>query len=382
MNHATDSNMTARERLLAALRGQEVDRIPWSPFLAYWWEHQPKDFQDRGQFWFLQEIGADPLLRGFATPFSSSDVHGVKYYETFQNPIRDCEMRREEKGDDWYIQYVTPVGTLSVVARYSVAGNTRFVVEHPVKRREDYKVLSYIIERMIIEPDYAPIQRAIDEMGENGLYMPLISPFLKTPFQALIEHFVGTQQLMYDLMDYPEEVEALLAVMSERAMEAVQIAVESPAEAFITWEDSSTTNVSPSLFARYIAPDLNRWGQVVHAAGKLLLHHACGHVRALLPIMAQETVDMIESLSPPPTGNVEIWEAQEVLGSRVGVIGGIEPTHFLNLNMRSLREYVETLLDRINPRHYILANSDSCPPGVSIEKFRLVTEIVQSRYKS
>ena len=371
--------MTSRERLLAALRGQEVDRIPWSPFLAYWWEHQPQEIQDRGQVWFLKEIGADPLLRGFATPFTSSDIHGVGYYpDSFYNPIPGCETHREVKGDDWRVQHVTPVGTLTTLSRYSAAGNTRFVVKHPVKRREDYKILSYIVERMVIEPHYEPIQQAIEELGEDGLYMPLISPFLKTPFQALVEHFVGTQQLVYDLVDYPKEVEALLAVMSERAMEAVQIAVESPAEAFITWEDSSTTNISPTMFARYIAPEITRWSQAVHAAGKLLVHHACGHVRHLLPIMAEEVTDVVESLSPPPTGDVEIWEAQEVLSPRVGIIGGIEPTHFLNLDLDGLRDYVEELLAQVNPCHYVLANSDSCPPGVSVEKFRLVTEIVRS----
>jgi uroporphyrinogen-III decarboxylase len=372
--------MTPRQRLLAAIRGQEVDRIPWSPFLAYWWESQPWDVQDRGQFWFMKEIGADALLRGFATPFVSSDLHGLGVYEAFREPIPDCEVRHAVDGDDIRVWYETPVGTLTTLARYSPAGDTRFLVEHPVKTREDYRILGYIVERMTIRPDYEPIQTAIDDLGEDGLYVPLISPFLKTPFQALVEHFVGTEQLVYDLADYPEEVEALLEVMSERAMEAVEIAAASPAEAFITWEDSSTTNVSPKLFERYIAPEMSRWGEVVHGAGKLLLHHACGHVRALLPAMAEEEIDVVESLSPPPTGNVEVWEAQEVLLPKgVGVIGGIEPTHFLNLSLDELRDYVEKLLDRVDPSHFVLANSDSCPPGVSVEKFRLVTEIVKSR---
>lgn len=55
--------MTSRRRLLAALRGQEVDRIPWSPFLAYWWEHQPQQIQDCSQVWSFKEIGADPLKK-------------------------------------------------------------------------------------------------------------------------------------------------------------------------------------------------------------------------------------------------------------------------------------------------------------------------------
>ena len=81
-------SMTSHERLLAALRGQETDRMPWSPFLAYWWEDQPQAVQDRGQIWFLKEIGADALLRGFKTPFANSDACGIEKYPSFLPAVR------------------------------------------------------------------------------------------------------------------------------------------------------------------------------------------------------------------------------------------------------------------------------------------------------
>ena len=359
------SKMTPKQRILAALKGEEVDTIPWCPFLAYWWEAQPKAFQDRGQPWFFKEIGADTMLRGFYQAFN------ISYEEGF-NVIQKTN---SEFGS---IQYITPTGTLSCRTRYSPDGNTYFVVEHPIKHREDYRILRDLIQHMHLIPNYQPLQEAIDQLGEDGLVVALVSPFGKSPFQSLIEHYVGTEELIYHLADFPEEVVELLEIMSEKAYESVCISVESPAQAFITWEDSSTTNISPSLFRTYIAPDMNRWGKVIHEAGKILMHHACGHVRALLPTMAEEEIDVIESLSPPPTGNVEIWEAQEKLSPRVGIVGGIEPTRFLYLNIDELTRYVEELLDKVNPHHYILANSDSCPPGVSIEKFQRVTQIVRS----
>lgn len=356
--------ITSRQRLLAAMRGDTVDRLPWSPFLAYWWEHQPPERQARGQLAFVREIGGDFLARGFASPFRQVVSH-------------DCEVTVEQKGDLTRTCHITPVGTLTTVQRYSPQGNTHFVVEHPLKTIEDFKILSYFCQGLRFEPGFEPIQQAVTEIGEEGLYVPLIAAFGKSPFQALLEHYAGTEALNYFLADCPDEVEALLAVMSERSLEAVKIAVECPAQAFITWEDSSTTNVSPRQFERYIASEMNRWGQVVHGAGKYLLHHACGHLRALLPLMAREEIDMVESLPPPPTGDVEIWQAQAVLG-KVGVIGGIEPVRFLQLNLPEFSDYVEELLARVSPRRYILANSDSCPPGVSIEKFKRVTEIVRA----
>jgi uroporphyrinogen-III decarboxylase len=370
--------MTSRERLLAALRGEAVDRLPWSPFLAYWWDYQTQAVQKRGQVPFFRELGADALLRGFITAFTCSDIQGISQYAGFTLPVPGVEFRREEKGNLWRIEFITPVGQLVSTAQYSPDGNTRFMVEHPVKSKEDYKILRYIVERMLIQPDYGVVQREIAEVGEGGLSVPLISPFLKTPFQALVEHYVGTEQLVYDLTDFPEEVEETLAVMSEKAMQAVRISVDSPAQAFITWEDTSTTNISPAMFKRYIAPELNRWGEVVHAAGKLFLHHACGHVRALLSTMAQESVDAIESLSPPPTGNVEIWDARQEMGQEMGLIGGIEPVNFFSLDLRQLRAYVENLIERMGSHRYILANSDSCPPGVALEKFLMVSEVVQA----
>jgi uroporphyrinogen-III decarboxylase len=367
--------MTPHERLVAALRGQPVDRIPWSPFLAYWWEHQPQEIQAMGQIAFFREIGADALLRGFTTAFKCSDPFGNDL--VLANEMPNVTFHRLEKGNLWCSEFITPVGSLVSTSQLSPDGNTRFLVQHPVRCRDDYSVLRYIVERMVIRPSYDQLQTQIDEVGQDGLCVPLVSPFGKTPFQSLLEHFVGTRQLVYDLADFPEEVEETLAVMAHKAEEAVRISAESPAEAFISWEDSSTTNVSPALFSRYIAPQMNCWGEILNGANKMFLHHACGHLRALLPIMAKECVDAIESLSPPPTGNVEMWEARQVLGSEMGLIGGIEPLQFLTLDLAQLREYVYNLLERMGSYRYILANSDSCPPGVSLEKFLLVTEIVQ-----
>jgi uroporphyrinogen-III decarboxylase len=365
--------MSSRERLLAAIRGEAVDRLPWSPFLAYWWEDQPPVFQENGQPWFFKQIGADTLLRGFYAPFQVD----------FNNPSAGCEVVETRSGELVRTEYRTPMGTLTATQRHSPVGNTLFLCEHPVKTQADFHILAYLAEHMRITPDHRPVQEALDALGEDGLLVPLTAVFGKTPFQALVEHWVGTEELVYALSDYPQAVEEALAVMSARSLEGVGIAAESPAEGFISWEDSSTQNVSPKLFARYIAPDLNRWGTKFHAAGKFFLHHACGHLRGLLPQIAAEEIDMVESLSPPPTGNVEVWEARAVLPPHIGIIGGIEPVRFLSMSRHELTTYVEDLLDRVQHgpnglRRYILANSDSCPPGVSVEKFKRVTQIARS----
>ncbi len=355
--------MTPKERILFAITGKKTDRLPWSPFLAYFWEAQPQEIQQKGQEYFLNEIGADPIYRGF--------------HQLFSRKYKHCNIREDVKGEEKFIVYETPVGNLHTRSVFSTAGNTWFLVEHPVKTREDFKILTYLNEDAIIIPDKETFLADYDRLGQRGLYVPLIGTEWKTGFQSLIETWVGTEELVYALMDYPEVVEEALNAMQKKSLATVEISIQSPAEAFIFWEDSSTTNISPALFEKYAAPEINAWGKIVHGAEKLLIHHACGHLRALISLMAKNEIDVIESISPPPTGNIELWEADEILPEHIALIGGIEPTVFLNSTLDELEEYVLKLIKKMENRRFVLANSDSCPPGVSIEKFKLVAEIVR-----
>jgi len=371
--------MRSKERLLTAIRGGEVDPVPFSPFLAYWWDFAPSSVTCNGQFAFLRELGADPLLRGFQTSFTNSDILGLE--EDMYNVSDDfpgCQIIRQTNSTEKKVTWSTPVGELTLVRTYSPAGKTWMVSHHPIQQKEDYKTLLYLVENMSIQPFYQPVIDELAEAGEDGLSVPLISPFRKTPFQALIEHFVGTIKLVYDLYDFPELIEEVLEAMNQRAREAVEISINGPAEAFITWEDSSTMNTNPQTFRKYIASELSEWGNRLHEAGKILIHHACGHVKDLLPEIAEERVDALESICPPLTGNTEIWEAQKVLSRKgISVIGGIDPVKFQEYDIPALEGYVKGILNKTSKKGFVLANSDSCPPNVTIEKFKKVVAIVQ-----
>lgn len=143
------------------------------------------------------------------------------------------------------------------------------------------------------------------------------------------------------LHDEPEKVEECLEVMREKDLETVKISVDSPAEGFIFWEDSSTTNINPAMFQKYTAPIINEWGKIIHKEGKMLVHHACGHIKDLLPLMRETEIDAIESITPVPTGNIEMKEAKNMLeGSGISLIGGIDPVFFTTSKMDELEEYI------------------------------------------
>ena len=55
---------TLKGRLLAAIRGEQVDRVPFAPFLAYYFEFLLEEIRSKGPVDYLNGIGADILLCG------------------------------------------------------------------------------------------------------------------------------------------------------------------------------------------------------------------------------------------------------------------------------------------------------------------------------
>jgi hypothetical protein len=356
--------MTSAERIRAALNDEDVDRVPFSPFLAYVWEQFPEDLRSRGQAKFLADVGADPLWRGAPCPVRAIGPQ--------------VDVRRVERGRDTVSETETPVGTLRTVHRRSDEGNTSFLLEHPLKAPEDYKVLTWIEQRTRFVYDATDVEAHLANDGCSGVSFGMLVPRGKSAYQSLVEHYAGTEELVYALADFPEVVEELVQTMVANDLAAVRLAAQAPYEYFITWEDSSTQNYSPAQYDAYIGPEIGQWCATLRAHDKRYIQHACGHVRDLVGRMRSHGVYGIESVSSPPTGNIGLRETRAVVGDRVAIVGGIEPTAFLRLSLAELGPYVERVIADGSGGPFVLANSDSCPPGVTVEKFRRVADVARA----
>ena len=199
------------------------------------------------------------------------------------------------------------------------------MTEHPVQNADDFKTLQYIFENMTVSENLKSFEEDRLHYGDDALMLPYFAIGNKTAFQTMVEHWVGTENLVYALYDEPE---------------------------------------------------VNHWGDLIHRAGKLLVHHACGHIRDLLPLMAGMEIDAIESITSPPTGNVTLQEASAVLPEKIALVGGIDPVLLLNGSIEQVCLEAARLIHDLAGRRFVLANSDSCPPGVAYEKFLAISEIV------
>lgn len=356
--------LTAKQRLIRAIRGQETDRVPFSPFLAYYFSFLPKEIQRKGELEYLKAMGADPLLRGVGGAFRVSSRRAVR-------------RERTEDGKR-YVTVSTEKGDLYLEYSYVPEADTWFLTRHPVSDLEGLYALKSYHEDLQVTDTHEEMNGYIREVGEEGLVVPVIGTAdMKSSFQSLLETWVGTENLVYLAMDYPDEVHEVVASMERVSGEVLEAVMRCDAQFCISWEDSSTTNLNPALYEEYVAPEISGWVRRLRENDMGYIQHACGLVKDLLKPMAGQGIAAVESLTPPYTGNVTLEEAGSILPPEVSVIGGIDPVFLLNSSLPELESYAREAIRLMRGRGFVLANSDSCPPGVAYEKFLLLARLVR-----
>ena len=118
----------------------------------------------------------------------------------------------------------------------------------------------------------------------------------------------GVEQFLVDLAGNPGIARCIIDHINEYTFGAVERLCGEAAGAFDIYyiaDDFCTSLgplVSPAMFREYIKPYLKRLGEIVHGAGKHLLLHTCGSVRALLPEIIDAGVDIWGRFRRPRRG--------------------------------------------------------------------------------
>jgi uroporphyrinogen-III decarboxylase len=194
----------------------------------------------------------------------------------------------------------------------------------------------------------------------------------------LLEVEMGLECFHYFLVDYPDELETLMEAMHAKNMEACKIIAESPAEVVILYENTSTSYMSPPMFAQYILEHLNEYADLYHTFDKIVLIHACGKLKDIAEELGLGRYDGICDIAPPPTGDLDLAKAKSIWGEQKVAMGGIDATVFMSLSPAEMKEHVRGILEGISSyRGVILGSGDAVPAGTPLETLIAVTEAVE-----
>ncbi|OPZ30656.1 MAG: methylcobalamin:coenzyme M methyltransferase [Lentisphaerae bacterium ADurb.BinA184] len=289
--------MTPKERWLAAIHMQPVDRLPfWPKLSASYAPAQAEPF--RG-------MTLDALHN-----WMGSDRHG--WVGTGLREVRTTTRLETAERDGVHTTfYHTPHGDLRLVQRFDAASQSWHPVEFPVKTRGDLAVMTAFWRDVRIEVDAAGLAAAREQCRRAGGDQLLGVGIGESPLMQWVEWLAGIENAHYLLADHPDEVEELFAAIHAGLVRKAQVMAEkNPADVFYMTENTSTTLISPDQFRRHCLRHLTEYGRILDAAGRPLVLHMCGHLKALLPDLAKVPARAFEAFTSPTLGNTTLLDGR------------------------------------------------------------------------
>lgn len=341
------SEMSIRERWIAAITFSELDRLPFWPKITKGYENKYG-----GGLW--DKIKWDRPGPGY-------------------NPIKYAGQKCSEKvsmvDDRKITEYITPNGTLRAVEHYDAASSSYHPIEFPVKCAEDIKLLTdFFRDRISIIDTSIENQTDMDE----STFCPFTTCHT-SPMMLWLQHQAGIDNGHFFLMDHQKLVEELFdAMQASISGRADKLSEITNAELIFMSENTSTTLISPDQYRRYCKKHLIETGDIIHKNGRRMCLHMCGFIRDLLTDINEVNADAFEALTPPPVANTTFADARKEC-PRVCLIGGTGATTWLK-PINKIIEEIEMRLDELPDHRGIVVSSGGvlppdCPPDKVIKVF-------------
>lgn len=352
--------MTSRERVLAALKNRDTDRMVWSPLIdQYFISSLPSQGYHMNILETARYIGCDFIERHVANP---SEIK--KHVEIREVMSSDRKSKR--------VYYDTPVG--SVYAEWLFSGETIFLTKHMIESLEDMKIYQHIIENEVYESNGEQLVIRDREIGDSGIAAPSGK---MSPIQELLQFLCGVENTVYLKMDYPDEMDELLEAMHQANLRQYRVLAQYPADVIFSYEDTSSTVMSRDMFVQYSVPVIDEYAKILQDSGKVFITHMCGKLSAFAEEIGRGRQNGIDSVCPPTTGDLSIWEARRIWGPDKVILGGIEPPALARMTKAEVVRTVAEILEKLPERRgIILSTGDAVPYGTPIENLKVIAEYI------
>ncbi len=367
--------MTHKQRVLAAIRRQPHDRLPFCSRIELWYNFHanqgtlPQRYHGLSQ-WDLQR---------------RLDLGLVGYYgagtDLFTRRYHDMDYREEARPDGRTVTVETPHGTLHAAWHYpaELKGSASITIqtEHFFKSPDDYPALQYLIEHTEPVENYAAYAPLPEAIGEDGVCLPFTG---KVPMHMLMEDFMGYETFYYEWHDHRARVEALHEALCQQQLEIMRIAAGAPCEIIEVGGNYDEQMTPPPLFASHMLPFYHQACEILHAGGKLVTLHGDGNMVKLLELIAQTGVDVVEAITPQPMTSINMARLRELWAEGPAIWGGLAAIIFTKtFTEGQFRRYVDELLAAMaGDAGFILAFGDNVPTDAIFERVEYVAELVRS----
>ena len=363
--------MTQRERFLAVLHGETPDVVPWFIDLSYWFNAErkrrfvpsPDKEMDYDLIALHKEVGAGICkeLGSILVPSYDGDVEDIQKIE----------------GDTFTWTIKTPLGELHEIRIYNEKSYSWDIQKRMVENVSDLKIIRYSMERKSFIPRFDYYNKIVEACGDIGVPFAYGVPYSGLGF--FLSRFMGVEKTVYAIYDAPEEMTETIDLINNANLKGIELLCDSPAELIILSDNFSSDIQPPSLFNRFSSGYFKKAAEMLHNSGKYLVTHLDGRARGLLKCMDDCNVDVIDALTPKPTGDMTPREIRAEAGDKLILSGGVSPFFWSpGTDEKDFITHIKEWLDlkNISPQ-LVMSDGDQVPPGTELKRIKLMREIVE-----
>jgi MtaA/CmuA family methyltransferase len=281
--------MTGRERVLAALHHEPVDRLPFMPI----------------------------------TMMFAADTAGVKY-GAYARDHRVMVEAQVQVADRYGIDHVSAISDPAREAS-DLGARIEWFEDQPPAIVESQALLAdkAALARLTVpDPLSAPRMRdrveALRLLKERRGTTHAVEGWVEGPC-AMAADLRGVNTLMLDFVDDPEFVEQLFAFVVEMEIAFAKAQVDAGAD-YIGIGDAAASLIGPRLYHQFVEPWEIRLIEAIHQLGVPVRLHICGNTRRIAAGMGRTGADMIDLDFPVP-----VVEARALIPSSVPLCGNLDP---------------------------------------------------------
>ncbi|MEI6915305.1 MAG: uroporphyrinogen decarboxylase family protein [Armatimonadota bacterium] len=319
--------MTRRDRLLATLRGEPVDRIAVNFYELGGVRPDPADpdpfniYNDPSWLPLIDIVKNEiDIIRTVSPGVPVPNDSGIVLYETSEEgPSRFVRTIVETKGR-----------TLTSLTRRDRDVYTTWTIEALLKDTDDLRAYLTLPDDLFqMKPNVEGLLAEEEQLGDKGLAMldtgdPLCVAAQLFSMEDYLVIALTENDLFHALL---QKAAAPLQDLTE------QMARECPGRLWriVGPEYATEPYLRPKLFEEYVARYTGPMVESVMRNGGIARLHCHGRIRSCLPIMADMGINALDPIEPPPHGDITLAEVRREYGKQMTLFGNLEVTDLENL---------------------------------------------------
>ncbi len=315
--------MTRKERLMATMRGEPVDR---PPVCFYEINGLDEDPQDENPFNIYSHPSWAPLLKLAREKTDRIVMRGLPFQMTETSELEKRTTRHsyfDENGSLHTIKEIREDGRiLREHTRRDRDVNTVWTIEHLLKDEADLEAWIQLPEEEAGPPDYTAIIEAERELGDSGIVMLDTSDAL-----CRIASLFGMEDYTVIALTEPELFHRALAKAHRELRSRVeQVARELPGRLWRIYgpEYATPPYLPPKLYEEYVVRYDRELVAAIQTNGGFTRIHQHGNLKDVLDYVVQTGCLGLDPIEPAPQGDVTLAYVREKYGKQLVLFGNLE----------------------------------------------------------